>query len=72
MKETILYIALSPEVEIRLSLQTRFYNGIHSDPKVLTRVPSLNEVLQITEKIRARAYDAFSDHSALDYPQGNF
>ena len=68
MKETILYISLSPDVEIRLSLQARFFNGIDSDPRTLTREPSLSEIFQLSHILKNHPLPTCSSRPSLDYP----
>ena len=63
-----LYLPLGEDVEIRIELQTRFYNGIHSDPRTLTREPSLPEVYTLIDRLRRAGMAALSDHTKIDYP----
>ena len=65
--ETI-YLPISADLEIQLTMQVRYYSGISSDPRTLTRPPSVSELLQVVAKIRD--YTLQADYkSTLDYPE---
>lgn len=65
--ETI-YLPLSPDLEIKVTLEARYYNSISSDPRTLTRLPSVSEMLQVIAKIRDHSLHA-DYKSTLDYPE---
>jgi hypothetical protein len=49
---TTFYLPLEADVELKITVQTRFYNGIHSDPRTLTREPSISEIQQLQAAMR--------------------
>lgn len=61
------YLPLSADVEIKIIVQTRFYNGIASDPRTLARQPSLEEAYQLRDAVRAGS-SRFTRATTLDYP----
>lgn len=65
---TTIYQPLSPNVELCLNMETRFYNGIDSDPRVIIREPTLNEILEAAAKLRPGGNMSFSHRPTLNYP----
>lgn len=63
---TTLYVPLGPDLEIRITLQARQYNGIASDPRTIVRDCSVTEALRALKAIADRR----EVHTAptLDYP----
>jgi hypothetical protein len=49
-------------------METRFYNGIDSDPRVIIREPTLNEILEAAAKLRPGGNMSFSHRPTLNYP----
>ena len=68
-KETILFLPIGDHVELRLNIQARFYNGIDSDPRTLTREPSYSEVLIMIETLKRLGHDGLKASTTLDYPE---
>lgn len=68
-RETTLYLQLSEHVEMRVTLQTRFFNGIDSDPRTITREPSFGEVVLMLDKLKRQGTDALGKSPNLDYPE---
>ena len=66
---TTIYQPLSPHVEMKLTLQIRYYNGIDSDPRVITREPTLTEILAAAAKLRPGGNMNFSLTPTLDFPE---
>ena len=65
---TTIYQPLSPDVELKLTLQIRYYNGIDSDPRVITREPTLPEILKAAALLRPGGSMSYSLTPTLDYP----
>lgn len=65
--ETI-YIPIGPDLEIKVTLQARYYNGIASDPKTLLREPSMSELMGIAGQIRDRSLQPHP-RPTLNYPE---
>lgn len=65
---TTIYQPLSPDVELKLSMEIRYYNGIDSDPRVITREPTLAEILRAAALIRPGGNMTYSLQPTLDYP----
>ena len=65
-KELKFYLPLSVDVELEITVQTRFYNGIASDPKILVREPSVGEMRQLQEAMR-KAEPGLKWESGLNY-----
>ena len=61
-----IYIPLSADLEIEVTFRAREFNGISSDPRVITRDCSLSEAID-TNKLLANADDV-STITTLDYP----
>jgi len=69
-KETILFLPIGEHVELRIAVQARFYNGIDSDPRTLTREPSYSEILIMIETLKRLGHTAtLSKATTLDYPE---
>ena len=66
MKTTILYLPLEADVEIKITLQARFFNGISSDPGTLTREPSLTEIYAVGRALLDGPQ--LLQKTTLDYP----
>ena len=66
---TTIFQPLSRDVEMKLTLQIRYYNGIDSDPRVITREPTLSEILAVAAKLRPGGNLDFSATPTLDYPE---
>lgn len=66
-KQMTYYLPLDADVELKITVQTRFYNGIHSDPRTLTREPSIGEMRALQAHMR-REEPGFKWSSTLDYP----
>ena len=64
-----IYQPLSPDVELRLDMTIRYYNGIDSDPRVILREPTLAEVLAAAAKLRPGGNTDFSMTPTVDYPE---
>lgn len=67
-QSTIVYLALSADLEIEIRLTRREFNGIASDPKVITGEPSASEVYAVAKALRGTNLK-FSLTPTLDYPQ---
>jgi hypothetical protein len=67
-KTTIVYLPLSADTEIEIRLTRRSYNGIASDPKVITGEPSASEVFAVAKALRG-THLKFSTTPTLDYPE---
>lgn len=65
---TTIYQPLSPNVELKLTMEVRFYNGIDSDPRVIVREPTLSEILQAAALLRPGGNMSWSSTPTLDYP----
>lgn len=50
---TTLFLMVSPDVELSISIQARRFNGIDSDPKLLIAEPSGTELMEALKNIRA-------------------
>ena len=66
-KTTVLYLPLDADVEIKITLQARFFNGISSDPRTLARQPSLTEIYAAGRALLDGP--RLSEKSTLDYPE---
>lgn len=65
--ETI-FVPLDADTEIQITLSTRYYNGIASDPRVLTRTACITELMLLVEQIRDNSVKVRM-HSQLEYPE---
>lgn len=65
-QEATLYLPLSADVELKITVQARFFNGINSDPKTLTREPSMTEMFALRDAFRRPG--GFDGRPTLDYP----
>ena len=67
-KKITFHLPLDNDVELKITVQTRFYNGIHSDPRTLTREPSIAEVRLLQDAMRKKE-PGLQWHTQLDYPE---
>lgn len=67
-KQVTFYLPLETDVELKITVQTRFYNGIHSDPRTLTREPSIAEVRLLQDAMR-KSDPGLKWNTQLDYPE---
>lgn len=69
MDKTELYYQIDGNREIRLTIETRVFNGIDSDPKVLVREPSVGEVLALAEHFRETSLETVALRPYFDFPE---
>jgi hypothetical protein len=50
---TTLFLMISPDVELSISITARRFNGIDSDPKLLIAEPTGTELMEVLKNIRA-------------------
>lgn len=70
---TTFYLPLypgDPDIELKITVETRFYNGIASDPRTITRTPSIHE-MQILQAAMRKPEPGLKWNSQLDYPPAN-
>jgi hypothetical protein len=69
-KHTTFYLPLyagNPDIELKITVETRFYNGIASDPRTITRAPSIHE-MQVLQAAMRKTEPGLKWSSMLDYP----
>lgn len=66
-QELTFYLPLEADVELKITVQTRFYNGIHSDPRTLCRAPSVGELRELQAALR-KTEPGTRWETSLDYP----
>jgi hypothetical protein len=66
-KQITYYLPLCADVELKITVAARFYNGIASDPRTITREPSIGEMRTLQAHMR-REEPGFKWSSTLDYP----
>ena len=66
---TTFFAAIDADREIQITLSTRFYNHIASDPRTITRPISATELLELVETIRRKGADALSQSQTVNYPE---
>ena len=65
-----IYIPLTPDLEIVVRFHAREFNGIHSDPKVITREATYAEVIEAIQSMHSDLKLArISCTPTLDYPE---
>ncbi len=67
-KAITFYLPLETDVELKITVQTRFYNGIHSDPRTLTREPTVYELRQLKAQL-VKENPVTRWNTQLDYPE---
>jgi hypothetical protein len=50
---TTLFLMVSPDVELSISITARRFNGIDTDPKLLIAEPTGTELMEALKNIRA-------------------
>jgi hypothetical protein len=63
-----LYLPLSPDVEIQVTITRRTYNGIDSDPRVVTGGAEVSDLAAVARALKA-IETKFSLTPTLDYPE---
>lgn len=69
MNITAIYIPLDENREIALTIETRVYNGIDTDPRVLVREPTVNEVFALVGKLTEESLCRLPIRPTLDFPE---
>ena len=63
---TIIYIPLTADLELKLEITAREYNGIASDPRVRERQPTLSELSAAA--LTLQNFRHFTLAPSLDFP----
>lgn len=65
MKSTPIYYKLDAHREIEITLTLREYNGIDSDPDVITREPTFSEAMALLTRLQEKDYHKLTTHPRL-------